>query len=134
MSREAFCSQGFVDQSVSLWPAKRDQKPPLRPPTSDLSPDVYAVPQARVAMAEVLELLEAGEAKALYGLSINWKPLQALVEALQDRGVLQGKEVRGAGPGGVMPVKACVRRFAMGCDCLTKAFFRGYGFITVGGP
>lgn len=46
-------------------------------------------------MAEVLELLEAGEAKALYGLSINWKPLQALVEALQDRGVLQGKEVSG---------------------------------------
>ena len=45
-------------------------------------------------MAEVIELLEAGEAKAYYGLAINWKPLQALVEALLDRGVLQGREVR----------------------------------------
>ena len=44
-------------------------------------------------MAEVVELLEAGEAKAYYGLAINWKPLQALVEALLDRGVLQGREV-----------------------------------------
>lgn len=40
-------------------------------------------------MADVLELLEAAEAKAFYGLSINWKPLQALVEALLARGVLQ---------------------------------------------
>jgi len=44
---------------------------------------------ARVAMSEVLELLEAAEAKAMYGLAINWKPLQALTEALLDRGVLQ---------------------------------------------
>ena len=51
--------------------------------------------QARIAMAEVLELLEAGEAKAYYGLAINWKPLQALVQALLDRGVLQGREVGG---------------------------------------
>lgn len=49
--------------------------------------------QSRVAMAEVVELLEAGEAKAYYGLAVNWKPLQALVQALLDRGVLQGKEV-----------------------------------------
>eukprot|EP00878_Enallax_costatus_P001473 GHUV01001624.1.p1 GENE.GHUV01001624.1~~GHUV01001624.1.p1 ORF type:complete len:977 (+),score=283.07 GHUV01001624.1:432-2933(+) len=48
---------------------------------------------ARVAMSEVLELLEAAEAKASYGLAINWKPLQALVDALMDRGVLQGREV-----------------------------------------
>jgi hypothetical protein len=40
-------------------------------------------------MSEVLELLEAAEAKAMYGLAINWKPLQALTEALLDRGVLQ---------------------------------------------
>lgn len=44
---------------------------------------------ARTAMSEVLELLEAAEAKAMYGLAINWKPLQALTEALLDRGVLQ---------------------------------------------
>lgn len=50
--------------------------------------------QARVAMADVLELLEAAEAKAYYGLAINWKPLQALTQALLDRGVLQ---VRGSG-------------------------------------
>jgi len=42
-----------------------------------------------VAMADVLELLEAAEAKAYYGLAINWKPLQALTQALLDRGVLQ---------------------------------------------
>lgn len=49
--------------------------------------------QSRVAMAEVVELLEAGEAKAYYGLAVNWKPLQALIQALLNRGVLQGKEV-----------------------------------------
>lgn len=37
----------------------------------------------------MLELLEAAEAKAMYGLAINWKPLQALTEALLERGVLQ---------------------------------------------
>ncbi len=46
-------------------------------------------------MAEVVELVEAAEAKAYYGLSINWKPLNALVDALLDRGVLQvGNERR----------------------------------------
>lgn len=49
--------------------------------------------QGRIAMSEVSELLEAAEAKAYYGIAINWKPLQALSQALLDRGVLQGKEV-----------------------------------------
>eukprot|EP00877_Chromochloris_zofingiensis_P008651 jgi/Chrzof1/4039/Cz13g18040.t1 len=49
--------------------------------------------QARVALAEVVELLEAAEAKAYYGLAINWAPLNALVDALLDKGVLQGREV-----------------------------------------
>lgn len=40
-------------------------------------------------MADVLELLEAGEAKAYYGLAINWKPFEALVNALLDRSALQ---------------------------------------------
>jgi hypothetical protein len=42
---------------------------------------------------QVIELLEAAEAKAYYGLAINWKPLEALSTALLERGVLQGKEV-----------------------------------------
>ncbi len=45
--------------------------------------------QARVALAEVVELLEAADAKAAYGLAINWGPLQALTEALLERGTLQ---------------------------------------------
>ncbi len=45
---------------------------------------------------QVIELLEAAEAKAYYGMAINWKPLEALSKALLERGVLQGKEVRGA--------------------------------------
>jgi cell division protease FtsH len=53
-----------------------------------------------VALSEVLEVLEAAEAKAYYGLAINWKPLQALAEALMDRGVLQVR-ARGGGGGGV---------------------------------
>jgi cell division protease FtsH len=52
--------------------------------TSDMPTEM-----SRVALSEVLELLEAAEAKAMYGLAINWKPLQALTEALLDRGVLQ---------------------------------------------
>lgn len=32
--------------------------------------------QSRVALAEVVELLEAAEAKAYYGLALNWKALQ----------------------------------------------------------
>ncbi len=45
--------------------------------------------QARVALAEVVEVLESAEAKAYYGLAINWGPLNKLVEALLDQGVLQ---------------------------------------------
>jgi hypothetical protein len=45
--------------------------------------------------SQVIELLEAAEAKAYYGLAINWKPLEALSTALLERGVLQGKEVGG---------------------------------------
>ncbi len=45
--------------------------------------------QSRTAMADVVELLEAAEAKAYYGLAVNWKPLEALIQALLDRGVLQ---------------------------------------------
>jgi cell division protease FtsH len=41
----------------------------------------------------VVELLEAAEAKAYYGLAVNWAPLQALVDALLERSVLTGKEV-----------------------------------------
>lgn len=41
----------------------------------------------------MVELLEAAEAKAYYGLAINWAPLNALVDALLDKGVLQGREV-----------------------------------------
>ncbi len=44
--------------------------------------------QARVALEEVLELLDGAEAKAMYGLAINWKPLQALTQALLDSGTL----------------------------------------------
>lgn len=42
-----------------------------------------------VAMSHAYALLEAVEAKAMYGLAIDWQPLQALTEALLDRGVLQ---------------------------------------------
>ncbi|GLC69378.1 ATP-dependent zinc metalloprotease FTSH 1 [Pleodorina starrii] len=56
--------------------------------TTDMSTE-----QARVALSEVVELLEAAEAKAMYGLAMNWKPLEALTQALLDRGTLTGKEV-----------------------------------------
>ncbi len=56
--------------------------------------------QARVAMADVVELLEAAEAKAYYGLAVNWAPLEALVKALLDRGVLQVGGVVCVGGGG----------------------------------
>jgi len=49
--------------------------------------------QARTALADVLDLLESAEAKAMYGLAVNWQPLQALTTALLERGVLQGREV-----------------------------------------
>ncbi|GFR51495.1 hypothetical protein Agub_g13859, partial [Astrephomene gubernaculifera] len=49
--------------------------------------------QARVALSEVVELLDAAEAKAMYGLAVNWGPLEALTQALLDRGTLTGKEV-----------------------------------------
>jgi hypothetical protein len=52
--------------------------------------------------SQVIELLEAAEAKAYYGLAINWKPLEALSAALLERGVLQGKEVRRGGGGGAL--------------------------------
>jgi hypothetical protein len=33
-------------------------------------------------MADVLELLDGAEAKAYYGLAINWKPFEALVKVI----------------------------------------------------
>ncbi|MEW5306932.1 MAG: hypothetical protein WDW36_009362 [Sanguina aurantia] len=47
-----------------------------------------SVEQSRVALAEVIELLEAAEAKAYYGLAMNWKPLNALITALLERGTV----------------------------------------------
>ncbi len=72
---------------------KRSSSQPTRPIISFLF-SLAIFFQARIALAEVIELLEAAEAKACYGLAINWKPLQQLVQALLDRGVLQGNEVR----------------------------------------
>jgi cell division protease FtsH len=60
---------------------------------SSAAADILFFGQARIATSEVIELLEAGEAKAYYGLAINWKPLLELAQALLDRGVLNGKEV-----------------------------------------
>lgn len=51
--------------------------------------------QARVSLSEVVELLDAAEAKAMYGLAINWKPLEALTQALLDRGSLTVRRARG---------------------------------------
>lgn len=57
-------------------------------------------------MREVLELLEAAEAKAMYGLAINWKPLPVLTEALLDRRVLQvGGTVGGGADSGARNVR-----------------------------
>lgn len=75
--------------------------------------------QSRVAMADVVELLEAAEAKAYYGLAINWKPLEALVQALLDRGVLQGKEVAH-----ILETNGVIH--------FTDAFTAGYGWDETG--
>lgn len=52
-----------------------------------------------MALAEVVELLDAAEAKAMYGLAINWRALQALTQALLDRGTITVGRRRG-GDGG----------------------------------
>ncbi len=41
----------------------------------------------------LLQLIEGAEAKAFYGLALNYKPLQALVERLLVKETLSGKEV-----------------------------------------
>lgn len=76
----------------------RHAAPPLAPPLSPQLPVPTSCPlhplapsplgQARIALSEVVELLEAAEAKAYYGLAINWAPLQALTEALLEQSVL----------------------------------------------
>lgn len=70
-------------------------------------------------MAEVVELLEAAEAKAYYGLAINWAALAALTEALLERGVLQGAEV-----GAVLE--------AAGVIHLPDPYTRGFGWDAAG--
>ena len=40
-----------------------------------------------------MQLIEGAEAKAFYGLALNYKPLQALVERLLVKETLSGKEV-----------------------------------------
>ncbi|BDA40994.1 ATP-dependent zinc metalloprotease FTSH, chloroplastic [Coccomyxa sp. Obi] len=48
---------------------------------------------AAIALTDIEELVEGAEAKAFYGLAVNYKPLQALVERLLVKETLSGKEV-----------------------------------------
>ncbi|DBA75980.1 TPA: hypothetical protein ACH3X2_008914 [Trebouxia sp. C0005] len=48
---------------------------------------------AAIALTEVEELIEGAEVKALYGLTLNYKPLQALVERLLRDTTLSGEQV-----------------------------------------
>ena len=41
-----------------------------------------------------MQLLEAAEAKASFGLALNYKPLEALVNRLVEKETLNGDEVR----------------------------------------
>ncbi len=51
-----------------------------------------------------MQLIEGAEAKAFYGLALNYKPLQALVERLLVKETLSGAEVRETLEGaGVIP-------------------------------
>jgi cell division protease FtsH len=49
--------------------------------------------QIRAAQAEVIDLLEAAEAKAYYCLAVNWPALRALSDALLENGTLDGRSV-----------------------------------------
>lgn len=85
--QRSFCRhhdrRGRSDVGAAALRSSQKLKPRCTPPTNT----------HRVAMAEVVELLEGAEAKAYYGLAINWKPLGALTQALLERGVLSGREV-----------------------------------------
>ncbi|KAL0023671.1 hypothetical protein WJX77_011852 [Trebouxia sp. C0004] len=48
---------------------------------------------AAIALTEVEELIEGAEVKALYGLTLNYKPLEALVERLLRDTTLSGEQV-----------------------------------------
>ncbi|KAG1670583.1 hypothetical protein FOA52_012156 [Chlamydomonas sp. UWO 241] len=76
--------------------------------------------QARIGMAEIISLLEAGEAKAYYGLATNWRPLLALADALESRGSLKGREV-------VAVLEAA------GCVHFTDPYIKGYGWDAADG-
>ena len=52
---------------------------------------IWVALQSPSALA--VQLVEGAEAKAYYGLAINWGPLQALVERLLAKETLPGKEV-----------------------------------------
>ncbi|GLI67098.1 hypothetical protein VaNZ11_011303 [Volvox africanus] len=81
-------AEGAPGESTLRAGPEVSEEEPFYYHTSDISTE-----QARVALSEVVELLEAAEAKAMYGLAMNWKPFQALTQALLDRGTLTGKEV-----------------------------------------
>lgn len=71
-------------------------------------------------MAEIVSLLESGEAKAYYGLAVNWKPLLALADALEERGSLRGKQV------------AHILETA-GCVHFSDPYVAGYGWDAAAG-
>lgn len=70
-------------------------------PTSQsyLSSEAYqpimpmSAPLARAALQDVTELIEAAQAKAFYGLALNWRPLSALVDALMSKDTLIRSEI-----------------------------------------
>jgi cell division protease FtsH len=49
--------------------------------------------QIRAAQGEVVDMLEAAEAKAYYCLAVNWPALRALSDALLENGTLDGRAV-----------------------------------------
>ena len=55
-------------------------------------PDFLSGVMSTVFLCPV-QLIEGAEAKAFYGLALNYKPLQALVERLLVKETLSGKEV-----------------------------------------
>jgi cell division protease FtsH len=76
--------------------------------------------QARIGMAEIISMLESGEAKAYHGLAINWRPLLALADALESKGSLKGREV-------VAVLEAA------GCVHYTDPYIKGYGWDAADG-
>jgi len=92
LARQMVLRYGFNDRLGPMVFVNASERTYLKSEQYQPIMDMSA-PLARAALQDVSELLEAAQAKAFYGLAMNWKALGALTDALCEKDTLVRTEI-----------------------------------------